>query len=68
MNRSGTVILSDDAAAAGKPFSDLLGVLSQRHLVIGTSMESTGWTFAEAIPLATFTATRTSSCATSIWP
>lgn len=51
VNREGKVILSDHREATGKSFAELRRSLAGKYLVIDAPMPSTGWTFAEAIPL-----------------
>ncbi|OHE63254.1 MAG: hypothetical protein A2Y36_05595 [Treponema sp. GWA1_62_8] len=54
-NRAGTVMLSDRRSMKGRSFAEVAAELEPRSLVIGSRIESIGWTFAEAIPLRVFT-------------
>ncbi len=55
VNRTGTVMLSNRDQLKDRSFSDVSAELEKRSLVIGSTVQSIGWTFAEAIPLHVFT-------------
>ena len=55
VNRAGTVMLSDRNPLKDRNFREVSAELERRSLVIGSTVESIGWTFAEAIPLRVFT-------------
>ena len=55
VNREGTVILSNRRENTGRAFAEVTASFDGRYLVAETVMESTGWTYAEAIPYRYFT-------------
>ena len=55
VNRKGNVMLSDRNQLRDRSFKEVSTELEKRFLVIGSTVESIGWTFAEAIPLRSFT-------------
>jgi len=55
VNRAGTVMLSNRSQLNDRRFADVSEELEKRSLVIGSTVQSIGLTFAEAIPLRVFT-------------